>query len=589
MNTSFLKENPYYLSDEDIAWCEGVLSRMSPEEKTGQMIFPRGAGLDSDSLREMTQKYHVGGLMFRPLDAALKQSLHRQLQNFADIPLLLAANNECGAGGTCVQGTSFGSQMAAAATGDPENVYRMSLVAAEEGKAVGFNWNFAPVTDIDFNWHNPITNVRTYGSDPKMTEECASAFLRAAKDAGIAVSVKHFPGDGCDERDQHNLTTINSLSTEEWDNTYGRIYSRLIAEGAQTFMIGHIAQPAYAEKINPSADAYRKLLPASLSDELLNGLLRGKLGFNGVIVTDATLMMGYTTAMKRSDALVQSILAGCDMILFTKNLEEDYRTVLDAVNSGRIPMARADEAVLRILGLKASLGLHKKAKEDLVPSEEALSIIGCEKHLAWAKECADAGVTLVKDTQHLLPLDTQKYRSICLNVIRHQPMKDDPMLKEWQERFEKEGFKVTVQDRSVNFTGRNLQGLDLDEKTSAVYHQIYADVEETLSEADLFVYIAFVENASCNVVTRLSWTGKFGITNDAPWMVHEKPVLFISLANPYHLFDIPFIRTMINAYANTPAVGDAVMDKLMGRSEFRGVSPVDPACGDPYLKLAMEL
>ena len=100
-------------------------------------------------------------------------------------------------------------------------------------------------------------------------------------------------------------------------------------------------------------------------------------------------------------------------------------------------------------------------------------------------------------------------------------------------------------------------------------------------------YLSDEDIAWCEDV--LSWTGKFGITNDAPWMVHEKPVLFISLANPYHLFDIPFIRTMINAYANTPAVSDAVMYKLMGRSEFRGVSPVDPACGDPYLKLAMEL
>ena len=161
-----------------------------------------------------------------------------------------------------------------------------------------------------------------------------SEFLKGANAAGVAISLKHFPGDGCDERDQHIVTSINDLTVEEWDESFGKVYQSLINQGAKTVMVGHIAQPAYVEALNSSASAKEQLLPATLSKELLTGLLREKLNFNGLIVTDATLMLGYNCAMNRKEALPASINAGCDMILFNKNIEEDVIILKNAVEKG---------------------------------------------------------------------------------------------------------------------------------------------------------------------------------------------------------------------------------------------------------------
>lgn len=168
----------------------------------------------------------------------------------------------------------------------------------------------------------------------------ASRYLDAADECDVAVAIKHFPGDGVDERDQHILTSVNSFSTEKWDETFGYVYSNLIQKGAKTVMVGHIAQPAYVKAINPNATRKEMLRPASLSPELLTGLLRGKLGFNGLISTDATPMVGFTAAMKRCEAIPQAIAAGCDMILFNKSLEEDYGYLLTAVKEGKVSEER---------------------------------------------------------------------------------------------------------------------------------------------------------------------------------------------------------------------------------------------------------
>ena len=228
---------------------------------------------------------------------------------------------------------------------------------------MGLNWSFAPIVDINMDFHNPITNVRTFGSDPEQVLCCASAYLRGAKENHVAVAIKHFPGDGVDERDQHIVTSVNSLDAEQWDKTYGYVYQNLIDQGAQTVMAGHIALPCYASK-------EERFLPASLAKSLLTGLLREKLGFNGLISTDATPMVGFTAAMPRSKAIPTAIAAGADMILFNKDLDEDYRFLLDGIDSGIVTLERLDEAVTRILATKAALGLHRK--KELVPGVEYL-------------------------------------------------------------------------------------------------------------------------------------------------------------------------------------------------------------------------
>lgn len=580
-----MKENPFFLDEEAQEWVLDTWKKMSLEQKCGQVFCPMGLGNDPELLKHLTQDIGVGGLMYRADTTKNIQQTHRMLQEFSDIPLLLAANTEAGGDGLALEGTSFGKPMAVAATNNPENGYRMGLTACKEGAALGLNWSFAPIVDINYDFHNPITNVRTFGSDPEKVLAFASRYLDAADECDVAVAIKHFPGDGVDERDQHILTSVNSFSTEKWDETFGYVYSNLIQKSAKTVMVGHIAQPAYVKAINPNATRKEMLRPASLSPELLTGLLRGKLGFNGLISTDATPMVGFTAAMKRCEAIPQAIAAGCDMILFNKSLEEDYGYLLTAVKEGKVSEERLDEAVLRILATKASLHLHeKKRTKTLVPGEEAIKIVGCQTHKTWAKEVADQAITLVRDNQNLLPISPKKYKRVYLNVIQKDSNPDSPFVQKWKAQFEKEGFEVTVRDRRTAITVEDfIEPERMTPEKGKLMHEMYRSVEEMKQDYDLYVYICNMENASNNTTLRLNWNVCFGLGDDAPWFVSEIPTMMISTAYPFHLFDAPMIDTYINSYSGNPEFIQVTMEKIMGRSEFCGVSPVDALCGKDYI------
>ncbi|MCQ2559030.1 MAG: glycoside hydrolase family 3 protein [Oscillospiraceae bacterium] len=414
---------------------------------------------------------------------------------------------------------------------------------------------------------------------------CASRYMDAADENGVAVSIKHFPGDGVDERDQHILTSVNSLSCEEWDASYGRVYKTLIDKGAKTVMVGHIAQPAWAKKIKPEASKEEMLLPASLNSALMTGLLRDTRGFNGVISTDATPMVGFGAAMPRSRSVPTAIAAGADIILFNKDLDEDYGYLLAGIESGILSEERLNEAVTRILALKASLHLpEKQAAGTLVPPPEALAAVGSEQFRAWADEVADKAITLVQDRKKLLPLSPAKHPRLYLNVIQKDADPNNEFTQMWKTLFENEGFEVTVRDRRVSITVQDFMTESLSPEKGKLMHEMYRSVEEMKQDYDLYVYVANMQNASNNTTLRLNWNVAFGLGDDAPWMTAEIPVLMISTGYPYHLFDAPMIGTYINAYSNAPHFCKAVVEKLMGRSEFVGVAPSDPYCGKEWLK-----
>ncbi len=560
-----LKANPFFLNDEDIAWINSTIAEMTDEEKIGQLFCPHGDLNKEVVKREMLDK-KVAGIMFRPSPGAELLEMNRYVQSESKIPMLIAANLEAGGNGTTTDGTFFGKQMQVAATNDFEQAYRLGVICGREAKSVGCNWAFAPIIDIDYNYRNPITNVRTFGSDPDKVLGCGKGYLKGAHEEGIAVSIKHFPGDGRDERDQHLVTSINDFSCEEWDATYGRIYKELIDDGALTVMVGHIAQPAYQKKLNPGFHD-EEVIPATLSPELLNGLLREKLGFNGMIVTDASEMMGFTTAMARKEAVPYSIAAGCDMFLFNKDINEDYAYMMDGYKNGVITEERMTEALTRILAAKAALGLHTAKKNGtLVPQPEALKELNNAQFDAWAKECADKAVTLVKDTQSLLPISPEKHKNVFMSVFGAGADLEKIKVR-MPELFRKEGFNVTV--------------FDPEEEKKMVKD----GVEVFKQKYDLAVVIADVETYSNQTTARISWTPLHG-SNGRPWYTKEVPTMMISVANPYVLIDAPMIKTFVNAYSTSDYATDAVMEKIMGRSEFKGVNPVDPFCGDRYdLKL----
>lgn len=561
-----LKGRPFYLSDEDISWVEETRNSMTIEEKLHQLFFPIGYSSNETYLQHEILDREPGGLMFRTGPAEELFKAYTYLQKNSRIPMLLAANLEAGGDGIAAEGTAYGKQMQAAAAGGAEYAYQLGKISCSEAQAVGCNYAFAPVVDIDLDYHNPITNVRTYGADINMVKECGLAYMRGAKEAGSAVAVKHFPGDGADEVDQHILTSVNPLSCEEWDRTYGEVYRAMIEQDAQTVMAGHIALPAYQRKYGSGHE--EKLIPASLSPELLQELLRGQLGFNGLIITDATPMVGFMCAMDREKAVPYCIEAGCDMILFNKDYEEDIRFMKAGYEKGILSAERLEDAVTRILALKASLHLHsRKAEGTLLPDRKDLALIGCKEHKRLARECADRAVTLVKDTQKLLPVNSKDHRRVLCEVVGGSPS-DQRVAEYFMKKLQEEGFEVSLYEKEIFDFSKPL-------KTETV--------TEFREKYDLVIYVGNVENASNKTTNRLNWHAPYGMGNNIPWFVEVVPTLFISLQNPYHLLDVPMVKTYINAYSNHDAVIDAVIEKITGKSEFKGISPVDPFCGKEYL------
>ena len=558
------KEIPFYLTDEQVQWVEKTYDSMSLEEKIGQLFCPIVFTKEEKELKELVETKHIGGMLYREGPGEELRQSHKILQDASKIPLLTASNLEYGGNGSAIEGTYYGREMLAAATGDVERAYQLGKVSCSEGAAVGVNWSFAPVVDLDLNYHNPITNVRTFGSNLQTVIDMGKAYIRGAKEEGVATSVKHFPGDGVDERDQHLVTSVNALSCKEWNESYGKIYKEMIEAGTLTVMAAHIALPAYEEYFDQKP--CERILPATLSENLLKKLLREQLGFNGLIVTDATPMVGFCSAMDRATAVPLSIENGCDMFLFNRNMEEDFRLMREGHEKGILSDARLEEAVKRILATKAAMHLpEKQEKGQLVPDASALDILNCETYDRWAKECADEGVTLVKDIQKLLPIDPKKHKRVLLELMGDFPS-NKRVCESFVRELEARGFEVTVYEP---------EGFEVMEDS----------VESFKSRYDLIFYVGNIETASNKTVSRLNWHTMFGLGNNMPWMVHEMPALFVSVGNPYHLLDAPMIKTFVNGYCNSEYVIHAVVEKLCGDSEFKGKSPIDPFCGKLDLKL----
>lgn len=554
-----MRTAPFNLDDSGIAWVESTLAGLSTKDKVGQLFCGIATGFTEGALQATLDICTPGGIMYRPCTTEDAVAFSNLLREKIAIPMLIAANLEKGASGIVAEGTFLGSPLSIGATGDVAMAGKLGEVCGSEGAAVGANWAFAPIIDIDYNFRNPITNIRTFGSNPDLVRDMGVAYVKAVQSHGVAASIKHFPGDGCDERDQHLVTSINDKSVEEWDATYGAAYKASIDAGAMTVMVGHIMQPAYSRALRPDL-ADEDILPATLSPELMGDLLRGKLGFNGLVVTDATTMAGFTIPMPRSRAVPTSIAAGADVFLFTRSLEEDFGFMMDGVADGTISPERLDAAVARILGLKAALKLNERPAPTL---EAAQTIVGSAEHQAWSKECADQAITLVKSEEGVLPLSPDKYKKILFIPIEAG-----------------EGVAYGVRQGACEVIRRKLvdEGFDVDIfKAKNVFEGEVDKTSDFIGVYDAIVYVANLSTKSNQTSVRIEWAQPMGA--NCPHYLASIPTVFVSLENPYHLIDIPRVKTFINTYNSNDNVLDAVVEKLLGRSEFKGTSPVDAFCG----------
>lgn len=571
-----LKSKPFYLSDEQIEWVFTTLESMSPDEKIGQLFVDYSEGETEESyIRERVSRTKCGGLRYRNLPPQEMKKHNLDYQRFSKYPLLIASNIEGGGNGACQGGTFLGQEIKIAATGDERYAYELGYCGAREALAVGCNMSFTPVVDITYNWRNPAISTRAWSDNVETVIRYSKECLRGLHDAGIMATAKHFPGDGADERDQHFSFSVNDLSCEEWDRSYGRVYQEMIDGGVEAIMAGHIMLPAYQRFFNGSVSD-DGLLPASLCKELLNDLLRKKLGFNGLIVTDASHMVGMSSRMPRRDGLVQAINAGCDMILFFNDIEEDLKYMKEALEDGRLSAERLNEAVTRSLGLKAKARLYEINEENVPYS---LDVVGCERHRRVAAEIADKGITLAKYKDDFLPVSIEKNRRVLVVPIV-APMGGFARMITGQSG-DSEGPSVKTARKIVaklNALGYRAELFESPLKKNNVRSQYdyKSSIEEFKDRFDLVIDVAQVP--VMDVVQRLSWeTPKGGF--EVPWYVYDKPVIFASFCCPFHLADVPQIKCYINCYDSADETIDSFIDKITGKTPFSGKSPVDVFCG----------
>ena len=437
----------------------------------------------------------------------------------------------------------------------------MADKAAEEAKAVGVNWTFAPITDVVYNWRNTIVNNRAFGNDPDEIIADSLAYMEGAHKHGIACCCKHFPGDGVEERDHHLVMGCNDLSIEEWEASFGKVYRAVFEAGVESVMVGHICMPAWQKKLNPALTD-EEIMPATLSPELVTGVLREHLGFNGLITTDASHMAGLSTSAPRSVQVPGTIAAGCDMFLFFNDPDEDYGYMMDGYKKGIITEERLSDAIHRILGLKAKLNLHHY----VFPSEEGLSIVGSKEHHETAAVLADKAVTLVKDTQHVLPIDPAKRPRAALYYVESAPVSNlngpDPAKKIVIEELERAGFTVDAHE--------DYYEMECEKMSPANAFRIMATppVEEFKKKYDVvFMFVHMKGYAQENNV-RLKWSAAH--SSELPWFVHEVPTVGVSLNYTNHLYDLPMLKTFVNAYAPTREYIRAAVEKITGKSAFQG-------------------
>ena len=582
-----LRAKPYCLSDADIAWVESTIAAMTDEEKVGQLFWQLTASQEEDYLKELMEKYHLGGCRYNGMPGEKVLAQNRILQKYAKVPVFIACNPETGGSGVCSDGTFVSSQVKLGATGKPEYAQAMGRVSGAQIAATGCNMAFAPVMDITYNWECEEILTRAYSNDPEKVAAMGYAYMQGLFETeGVASCAKHFPGNGQDYRDAHLSNNVNHFGLEKWMATYGKVYQTLIDGGLQAIMGGHILMPEYMKELHPDITP-EQLRPATLCPEIMTDLLRNKLGFNGMVVTDASHMVGMTNQMKRKDMLPLAINSGCDMFLFFNDPDEDFAAMLDAYRTGVISEDRMTEALTRILGLKAAMGLNKKAKEALCPSDDVLhAALNNPEFKAVAPAVSKDALTLVKYKQPgVLPLTPEKTKRVMIVDVKgaEGPMaalmamamgggkdRKTPAQK-LQDRLNAKGFEAFIYESPLDQMKKKIAA---GEKPSMnMYFAGKNAIADFVAGQDVVITLFNVSNGH----------PAFGLSKgggEIPWYVHELPVVGISVSKPTMLADCPMLQTYINTYDANDDTLDALVDALMtGPEAFKGTDPIDAYCG----------
>ncbi len=491
-------------------------------------------------LKPFFQRYPIGGIFVggevikdRDQAAAETRKIIDSLQDASPAPLVVMGDFEWGVGQNVFGMTKLTSIMGLSAADSAEFAYEYGATIGAEVRQLGGHVSYSPVADINFNPFNQVTNVRSAGDDPEQVIRILKPLVRGMQDGGVSATAKHFPGDGFDFRNQHFVTSENPLSVETWKKYSGKVFQALIDEGLHMIMAGHIAFPAYQkERIKGLAP------PGTLSRELLSDLLKGEMGFPGLIVSDALMMGGFLTWYEdRRETELQCLSAGCDMLLWPLPETLDY--IEQEAEKGRIPVERIDDAAARIDQLKRFHGLTQTGSGTVPESGSVRD--------GFPAELAEKSIHLEWDRSGLLPLSPGKSKILLVIASAGDENRDE--LKTMAALLEEKGAEVDVK---TEFGINTLKDL----------HDQY----------DLIIFcfctlgLGFIDPA----VNRNS----LGATWEGLCYGREKTII-ISFGSPYiHEQYFPLAPVCINAWGQAESVRKAVVKALYGEIQFSGRRPV---------------
>lgn len=539
---------------------EQKLSNMTLEQKIGQMLqvdFRQWNGQDhtvlSEEVANIIDKYDLGGVILfaeNVKETAQTTKLVHDLQEVVkkdesnDIPLLITVDQEGGIVTRLGTGTNLPGNMALGATRSSQYAYNAGKIIGSELNSLGINVNFAPVLDVNNNPANPVIGVRSISSDPSLVGELGSSIISGIQDQGVSATAKHFPGHGDTATDSHYGLPVVNKSLEELDKTELAPFKTAINQGIDMIMTGHIGLPQIEDEVVSSSQG-DFALPSTLSDDVITGVLREHLGYDGVVITDALNMKAISENFSESEAVIKTINAGVDIALMptilrseadVHKLETILNDVVNAVNSGEISMDRIDESVKRVLKLKLERGIYSPNEDvqELSLDEKisnAQSIVGNEEHKAMEKEISEAAVTLVKNENHTLPFKPKANA----NVLVVAPAKDqtDSMIKSISN-LEKKG---TIKDVNVDFANYNSKTPHIEENEV---------LRQQIEKADYVIVGSNVNNSAKlqeNSVDHYVPEEIIRYSNEL-----NKDAVMLSLRNPYDVAAITEAKAQVVIY-----------------------------------------
>jgi beta-N-acetylhexosaminidase len=554
-STSAAKSGVKTLSPVANAWVETTLRKMSVDEKIGQLLFTTYHGsftpTDAAAYQQMmhdVNDLHVGGFItitqITPLGIVKSQAyptavLLNQLQAKSKLPLLIGADFERGAAMRLDEGTSFPTAMALAAAGDPQDAYTMGKITALEARAVGIQWIYAPDADVNNNPGNPIINTRSFGEDPARVAKFVSAFVKGVQENGGLATAKHFPGHGDTAADSHIDLPVIHADRERLEHLELVPFRAAIAAGAGSVMTAHLSIPA----LEPDSNT-----PATLSHNILTGLLRDELGFEGLVVTDAMDMGGITVRFAPGEAAVRAVVAGADALLMPPVPDAAFEALQAAVKSKRISKERLDASVRRILQAKARLGLNQNRLVDVNAINHKLGSVASQKE---AQDISDRGVTLLRDTPRRLPLDgTEPSRALLLAFYADpEPYPGEDLERELRSRFD----SVTTLRGDTRFVNASNLKLPAPESYDVAILALFVRVSDRKGNVD-------VPPEQAALAEQLYKTGK--------------PVVTVGFGSPYLIESFPKAETWLAAFGISDVAQISAARALFGQIPVRGHLPV---------------